>query len=81
MTYAVADNRVGAPLFSDRMLVAQMDASVVPLSTMTSEIAELEAALGKVTPTEARADFARGLRFAADTLRGLPHDIRFYRVL
>lgn len=58
---------------SDRMLVAQMDASVVPLSTMTGEIADLEAALTKVAPTEARADFARGLRFAVDTLRGLPH--------
>src|SRR5690242_2120606 len=29
---------------SDRMLVAQMDAAATPLSTMTSEVAELEAA-------------------------------------
>jgi hypothetical protein len=57
---------------SDRMLIAQMDASTTPLSTLTGDVAELEAAVVKVEPTEARADFARGLRFAADALRGLP---------
>lgn len=57
---------------SDRMLLAQMDAAVTPLSTLTGEIAELEAGLAKTAPTDASADFARGLRFAADTLRGLP---------
>jgi len=56
---------------SDRMLIAQMDAAVTPLSTMTSEIPELEAAIVSVRATDAGADFARGLRFAADTLRGL----------
>jgi hypothetical protein len=56
---------------SDRMIVAQMDAAVVPLSTMTSEIPELEAAVAAIKPTDASADLARGLRFAADTLRGL----------
>src|SRR5687768_12794633 len=54
---------------SDRMLIAQMDASTTPLSTLTGDVAELEAAVVKVEPTEARADFARGLRFAADALR------------
>jgi hypothetical protein len=56
---------------SDRMLIAQMDAAVTPLSTLTSEIPELEGAVAAVRPTDASADFARGLRFAADTLRGL----------
>lgn len=57
---------------SDRMLIAQMDAAVTPLSTLTGEIAELEAGLAAVKAVDASADFARGLRFAADTLRGLP---------
>lgn len=57
---------------SDRMLLAQMDAAVTPLSTLTGEIAELEAAVAAVKPTDATADFARALRFASDTLRGLP---------
>jgi Ca-activated chloride channel homolog len=55
---------------TDRMLVAQMDAAITPLSTLTSDITELEAAISAVQPTDARADFPRGLRFAADTLRG-----------
>jgi hypothetical protein len=57
---------------SDRMLIAQMDAATTPLSTLTGDVAELEAAVEKVEPTEARADLARGLRFASDVLRGLP---------
>src|SRR5690349_19867930 len=36
---------------SDRMLIAQMDAAVTPLSTMTSEVADLEAAVAAVAPT------------------------------
>ncbi|WP_437775578.1 vWA domain-containing protein [Sorangium sp. So ce1097] len=57
---------------SDRMLLAQMDAAVTPLSTLTGEIADLEAAVAAVRPTDATADFARALRFAGDTLSGLP---------
>ncbi|MDC0678068.1 VWA domain-containing protein [Sorangium atrum] len=57
---------------SDRMLLAQMDAAITPLSTLTGEIAELEAAVAAVRPTDATADFARALRFASDTLSGLP---------
>ncbi|WP_437574424.1 vWA domain-containing protein [Sorangium sp. So ce887] len=57
---------------SDRMLLAQMDAAVTPLSTLTGEIADLEAAVAAVKPTDATADFARALRFAGDTLSGLP---------
>ncbi|HZF54782.1 MAG TPA: VWA domain-containing protein [Polyangiaceae bacterium] len=56
---------------SDRVLIAQMDAAVTPLSTLTGEIPELEAAVAAVKPTDASADFARALRFASDTLRGL----------
>lgn len=57
---------------SDRMLIAQMDAAVTPLSTLTGEISELEASVAAVKASDASADFARSLRFAADTLRGLP---------
>ncbi|XYH94424.1 vWA domain-containing protein [Sorangium sp. So ce1128] len=57
---------------SDRMLLAQMDAAVTPLSTLTGEISDLEAAVAAVKPTDATADFARALRFAGDTLSGLP---------
>jgi Ca-activated chloride channel homolog len=56
---------------SDRMLIAQMDAAITPLSTMTSEVADLEAAVAAIAPTDAAADFPRALRFATDTLRGL----------
>jgi Ca-activated chloride channel homolog len=56
---------------SDRMLIAQMDAAVTPLSTMTGEIADLDQAVALVRATDARADFARALRFAADVLLGL----------
>ncbi len=56
---------------SDRMLIAQMDAAVTPLSTMTSEVSELEAALDAVEATDVRAQYANALRFAADSLVGL----------
>jgi Ca-activated chloride channel homolog len=57
---------------SDRMLVAQMDAAATPLSTLTGEVSELEGALAQIAASDGTADLARGLRFAADTLRGLP---------
>jgi len=56
---------------SDRMLVAQMDAAATPLSTMTGEISDLEAAIASVKASDSSADFPRALRFASDTLRGL----------
>ncbi|MEZ4314174.1 MAG: VWA domain-containing protein, partial [Polyangiaceae bacterium] len=56
---------------SDRMLIAQMDAAITPLSTMTSEVSDLEAAVAAVGATDASADFPKALRFATDTLRGL----------
>ena len=57
---------------ADRLLLAQMDASITPLSTLTSDPAELENALNSLRATDARADFPRALRFGTDTLRGLP---------
>ncbi len=56
---------------TDRMLIAQMDAAVTPLSTMTGEVSDLEEALDKVEASDVRAQFALGLRFAVDSLRGL----------
>lgn len=56
---------------SDRMLIAQMDAAITPLSTMTSEVSDLERALESIEPTDVRARYATGLRFAVDSLRGL----------
>jgi hypothetical protein len=57
---------------SDRMLIAQMDAGITPLSTMTGEPPELERAVDQIRATDTRADFARALRFALDSLRDLP---------
>lgn len=55
---------------SDRMLVAQMDATVTALGPMTGDTAELDRAVDKLAPTDARADFPRALRFALDALTG-----------
>lgn len=54
---------------SDRMLVASMDAVVTPLSPLTSDTGTLDDAVGRLEAVDCRADFARGLRFALDTLR------------
>ena len=56
---------------SDRMLIAQMDASVTPLCTMTTELGDLKAALSDISATDTRADLKRALRFAFDSLRGI----------
>lgn len=58
---------------SDRLLIAQMDAALVPLSTMTSEVPDLEHAVDALRASDTRADFPRALAFALDSLRGLPH--------
>jgi hypothetical protein len=57
---------------SDRMLVAQMDARTTPLGPLTGDTAALEREIDAIRPTDARADFARALRFATDVLRGVP---------
>ena len=57
---------------ADRMLVARLDASVTPLTTMTEDVAALGLAVEALSPSDTRADLRRGLRFALDSLRGLP---------
>jgi len=56
---------------ADRMLIAQMDAAITPLGPMSGDTSDLERAVDAIQPTDARADFARALRFATDTLRGV----------
>lgn len=56
---------------SDRMLIAQMDATITPLGPTSSDTSELERALDAIKATDARADFPRALRFATDSLRGV----------
>ncbi|MEY4548665.1 MAG: hypothetical protein RL685_4860 [Pseudomonadota bacterium] len=55
---------------TDRMLLAQMDAAVTPLSTMTEDVAQLGLALRRVRPSDTRADLGRALGFALDSLSG-----------
>ncbi len=57
---------------TDRMLIAEMGATPRAVSTMTEDVAELKRAVGDITAKDTRADFERGLRFALDSLRGLP---------
>ncbi|MGC4091801.1 MAG: VWA domain-containing protein [Polyangiaceae bacterium] len=56
----------------DRALIVQMDMLPTPLSTLSSEPSELEAAIDKVRAEDTPADLARALSFAEDSLRGLP---------
>ncbi|MEO7109301.1 MAG: VWA domain-containing protein, partial [Polyangiaceae bacterium] len=55
---------------SDRMLIAQMSASVTPLGPMSGDTSELDREIDAVKATDTRADFPRALRFATDALRG-----------
>ncbi|MFZ5890126.1 MAG: vWA domain-containing protein [Myxococcota bacterium] len=55
----------------DRALVVQMDMLPTPLSTLSGEPSELEAAIDKVRAEDTPADLARALAFAEDSLRGL----------
>ena len=56
----------------DRMLVAQMDGTTVPLSPLTREPRLLSEALARLSPTDVAADLSLGLRFARDVLREQP---------
>jgi len=56
---------------ADRMLIAQMDASITPTGPMSGDTSDLERALDQIQATDARADFPRALRFATDALRGV----------
>jgi VWA domain-containing protein len=58
---------------SDRMLIALMDANLTPLSTMTSERSELQSSLEHLHASDTRADLARALGFALDSLRDAPN--------
>ena len=66
---------------ADRMLLAQMDATVTPLGSLTGDTTALERELGAARATDARADFPRALRVASDVLRGAsgPGDRRCLR--
>jgi hypothetical protein len=55
---------------SDRMLIAQMGASITPLGPMSGDTSELDREIDAIKPTDTRADFPRALRFATDALRG-----------
>lgn len=57
---------------SDRMLIAQVDAHVTPLSSFTSDVTELSHAIERLAATDTRADFHGALRFAANVLADLP---------
>jgi hypothetical protein len=55
----------------DRAVVVQMDMLPTPLSTLSGEPSELEAAIERVRPEDTSADLGRALAFAEDSLRGL----------
>ncbi len=57
---------------SDRMLIAQMDAATVPLTSMTGEQRLLRESLERLEPTDVAADLPRALRFALDVLHDQP---------
>jgi hypothetical protein len=56
----------------DRAVIVQMDMLPTPLSTLSSEPSELEAAIERVHAEDTPADLGRALAFADDSLRGLP---------
>jgi len=56
---------------SDRMMIAQMDAAVTPVSAFSSDVAILYSAIDRVRATDTAANVAEALLFARDTLRGL----------
>ena len=57
---------------SDRMLIAQLDASATPLSPLTSEPRVLADAVEQLEATEVAADLRAGLHLALDVLRDQP---------
>lgn len=54
----------------DAMLLVEMGSTPRPVSTFTGETSDLRAALGRVRPTDARADVREALRFAREVLGG-----------
>jgi Ca-activated chloride channel family protein len=57
---------------ADRALIVEMGSLPSPLSTMSSDVTELDPAIDALVATDTRADLERGLSFAVDSLRGLP---------
>lgn len=57
---------------ADRALIVEMGALPSPLSTMSSDVTELDPAIDALHASDTRADLERGLSFAVDSLRGLP---------
>ncbi|MEO6599138.1 MAG: VWA domain-containing protein, partial [Polyangiaceae bacterium] len=57
---------------ADRALIVEMGSLPSPLSTMSSDVTELDPAIDALHATDTRADLERGLSFAVDSLRGLP---------
>ena len=58
---------------TDRVLIAEVDAAVRPVTPMTSNLGLLQKAIEQLSVSDTRADFRRALSFAADALRGAPH--------
>lgn len=67
---ARAHDRIADAGSSHRMLVAQLDAALTPLSSLTSERDELERALAHVQPTDAATNAEAAYRFALAVLEG-----------
>ena len=57
---------------ADRALIVEMGSLPSPLSTMSSDVTELDPAIDALSASDTRADLERGLSFAVDSLRGLP---------
>jgi hypothetical protein len=57
---------------ADRALIVEMGSLPSPLSTMSSDVTELDPAIDSLSASDTRADLERGLAFAVDSLRGLP---------
>jgi hypothetical protein len=57
---------------ADRALIVEMGSLPSPLSTMSSDVTELDPAIDSLSASDTRADLERGLSFAVDSLRGLP---------
>ena len=66
----LAQQLLAAKSAGDRLLIAQFDAGVTPLSALTSEPEALAAALERVTASDAASDIGAALEFAGNVLEG-----------
>lgn len=67
---ALARDRIGEAGSNHRMLVAQLDTTLTPLSSLTPERDELERALAQVQPSDAITRGDAAYRFALSVLEG-----------